>query len=59
MKKNGWVDKDLLKKKKKPKKKSFEEKGPLQNAKKNITSMKSWVEEDLSKFRKKVYAKHS
>ena len=54
MKKNSWVDENL---RRKPKKKRFEEKRTVRNAKKNRTSTKSWVEEDLSKVRKKDYAK--
>ena len=47
-KKNSWVDKDL---RKRPKKKRFEENWDIGNAHKN-TATKTWVEEDLSKFRK-------
>ena len=56
MKKNSSEDENIRKKKTN---KCFEEKGTVRNAKKNRTSMKSWVEEHLSKFRKNVYAKQT
>ena len=53
-KKKSWVDDNLTKS---PKQKCFEEKGIVWNTKKNRTTKKRRVEEDLSKFPKKDYAK--
>ena len=53
-KKNSMIDEEL---RKGPKQKRSEEKETVQNAKENRTTMKSWVEQNLSKFPIKIIIK--